>query len=286
MEMDVGVLLEPVLVLLMGVEVVEDDVQLAALEGGDEPVHEAEELDPAAPFRMRRDDPAGGDLESCKQGRGAMPLVVMALSGQGASVWQLQIALCSLQGLDRRLLVDTQNNRLGGRIDIEADHVGGFRRKRGVVALAPGLAGGEIDPMLAQEAPNILNVNVAKGSGQQRPRPAGIPFRRRLIQKRKNALVRDHAVDRLLARSRTILQPLKAVVGKAVSPLADNARLNPHLCGNLARSAPLSRKQHDPRTLLVTLRRYRCPAARLKHLAHLRPEPNFSCFGNHPDLES
>jgi len=44
MEMDVGVLREPALVLLMGVEVVEDDVQLAALEGGDEPVHEAEEL--------------------------------------------------------------------------------------------------------------------------------------------------------------------------------------------------------------------------------------------------
>jgi hypothetical protein len=54
MEMDVGVLLEPALVLLVGVEVVEDDVQLPAREDGDEPVHEAEELDPAAPFRMRR----------------------------------------------------------------------------------------------------------------------------------------------------------------------------------------------------------------------------------------
>jgi hypothetical protein len=34
------------------------------------------------------------------------------------------------------------------------------------------------------------------------------------------------------------------------------------------------------------LRCARCPASRLKHLAYLRPEPNFSCFGNHPDLES
>jgi hypothetical protein len=34
------------------------------------------------------------------------------------------------------------------------------------------------------------------------------------------------------------------------------------------------------------LRRARGPAARLKHFAYLRPEPNFSCFGNHPDLES
>ena len=62
---------------------------------------------------------------------------------------QLQIALGSLQGLDRRLLVDTQNDRLGRRVNIEADQVGGFRRKRGIVALAPGLAGGKIDPVLA-----------------------------------------------------------------------------------------------------------------------------------------
>jgi hypothetical protein len=34
------------------------------------------------------------------------------------------------------------------------------------------------------------------------------------------------------------------------------------------------------------LRRGRCPAPRLKHLAYLRLEPNFSCFGNHSDLES
>jgi hypothetical protein len=34
------------------------------------------------------------------------------------------------------------------------------------------------------------------------------------------------------------------------------------------------------------MRRDRCPAARLKHLAYLRLEPNFSCFGNHLDLES
>src|SRR6516164_2277147 len=115
------------------------------------------------------------------------------------------------------------------------------------VLLLPGLAGGKIDPMLAQKAPDILNVNVAKSSGQQRPRPARIPFRRRLIQKRQNALVRGHAVDRLLARPRTIFQPIKAVVGKAMSPLADNARLNTNLRGNRARAAPLGRQQHDPR---------------------------------------
>src|SRR6516165_4335744 len=159
MEMDVWVSLEPALILLMGIEVVEDHVEFAIRESGNEAVHEAEELDPAAPLGMRSNDPSGGDFERCEQGRGAVPLVVMALARQGASIRQLQITLRPLQCLDGRLLVDTENNRLGGWIDVEANHVGGFRRELGVVALAPRLAG-EVDVVLTQVAPDILNVNV------------------------------------------------------------------------------------------------------------------------------
>src|SRR5437764_13055291 len=101
MEMDVGVFLEPALVLLMRVEMVDDDVTLAIRECGNDAVHEAEELDTAAPLGMRRDDPSGGDFERGEQGRGAVPLVVVALPGQGASVRQLQIDLRPLQRLDR-----------------------------------------------------------------------------------------------------------------------------------------------------------------------------------------
>jgi len=123
---------------------------------------EAEELDTAAPLGMRRDDPSGGHFERCEQGRGAVPLVVVALAGQGAAVRQLQITLRPLQGLDRRFFVDTKNNGLSGRIDIKADHIRGFRHERGVVALAPRLAGGKVDIVLAREAPDILNINVAQ----------------------------------------------------------------------------------------------------------------------------
>jgi hypothetical protein len=78
--------------------------------------------------------------------------VVVALAGQGVPVRQLQIALRTRQGLDRRLFVDTQNDRLAGRINVKPDHVGGFRHERRIVALAPRLAGGKIDIVLAQEA--------------------------------------------------------------------------------------------------------------------------------------
>jgi hypothetical protein len=116
-------------------------------------------------------------------------LVVMASAGQGASVRQLQVALRALQCLDRRLLIDTENDRLGGRIDVQAHDIGGFRRKLGVGALAPRLAGGKVDLMLAQEAPDILNIDVAQCLGQQRPRPAAIALRWRLLQKRQNTIV-------------------------------------------------------------------------------------------------
>ncbi len=59
--------------------------------------------------------------------------------------------------------------------------IGGFRRNPRVIALAPGLAGSKVDLVLAQEAPNILNINVAQVLGQKRTGPPGIAVRRRLI---------------------------------------------------------------------------------------------------------
>ena len=50
MKLHVGVGLEPVLVLFMGVEVVEDDVKLAVWKSRGDAVHEIEKLDAAPPF--------------------------------------------------------------------------------------------------------------------------------------------------------------------------------------------------------------------------------------------
>src|SRR6516164_9026828 len=197
MEVDVWMFLEPAIALLMGVEIIEHDMQLAIREGGNHAVHEAEELDTAPPLGMLGNNPAAGDFERCKQGRGAVPLVIVALAGQGASVRELQVALRPLQRLDRRLLIDTENNRLGRRIDIETDHIGCFRRELRVIALAPGLAGSQIDVVLAQKAPNILNVNILQRHRQ---------LDRLILSRSKNAeagrycnLIVAMMVDRLIA---------------------------------------------------------------------------------------
>jgi hypothetical protein len=50
MEVHVGVGLEPMLVFPVGVEVVEDDVKLAARKRRGDAVHEVEKLDAATPF--------------------------------------------------------------------------------------------------------------------------------------------------------------------------------------------------------------------------------------------
>ena len=50
MKFHIRVGLEPVLVLLMGVEIVEDDVKLSARKGRGDAVHEVEKLDAAAAF--------------------------------------------------------------------------------------------------------------------------------------------------------------------------------------------------------------------------------------------
>lgn len=103
--------LQPCVVLLVSVEIVEHDVNIFARVGGHDPVHELQEVGtPAARF-VRGGDLAGGDLESGEQGRCSMALVVVALTGQGPSVRQCEIALSPLQGLDRGLLIDTQDNR-------------------------------------------------------------------------------------------------------------------------------------------------------------------------------
>ena len=50
MEMHIGMRLEPRLVPLVGVEVVEDDVKLAVRKSRGDTVHEVEKLDAATPF--------------------------------------------------------------------------------------------------------------------------------------------------------------------------------------------------------------------------------------------
>ena len=147
---------------------------------GDDVVHEVEELDAPPALLVRGRHLAGGHLEGGKQRRGAVSLVIVTMSGQRPPVRKLQIALGALQRLDRGFFVNADDDRVLGRCQVEPDHIGGLGDELGIVALAPGLAPGEVDLLPAQEAPDILHIDIAERRSQQRPRPAGIARRRRL----------------------------------------------------------------------------------------------------------
>lgn len=71
--------LEPIVILLVGVEVVEDDMQLLTRIGGDHLVHEVEELDTPAAFAVSGRHLAAGDLEGGEQS-GARPVTQLSPS--------------------------------------------------------------------------------------------------------------------------------------------------------------------------------------------------------------
>ena len=62
--------------------------------------------------------------------------------------------------------------------------------------------------------------------------PARKPLRGRLIQQLQNPLVGRLHTNRPLARPRLVFQPLKAMVGIAMPPKAENPRLDPNFLGD------------------------------------------------------
>ena len=110
MEVDVGVPRQPdVPFRLVGREVVEDHVDFLAGMLSYYPVHEVEELDPPAALVVPADHLAAGDIEGREQGCGPVPLVVVRLADHRPAIGQLEIALGTFQRLDRRLLIDAQD---------------------------------------------------------------------------------------------------------------------------------------------------------------------------------
>ena len=68
-EMDVFVVRQPAVICrLVGIEIVQNDVNFASRVIGDDPVHEIEKLDPSTALVMPRLDQPGGHLQRREQG--------------------------------------------------------------------------------------------------------------------------------------------------------------------------------------------------------------------------
>ena len=120
-----GCFVEPSLHLrvLVGRVVVHDQVQVEALVGvAMDDAQEAQKLLMAVPLHAGAQHRAGRHIESGKQGRGAMPFIVMGHRA-GAALLERQARLGAVERLDLRLFIDRQHQGFVRRIKIEADHV-------------------------------------------------------------------------------------------------------------------------------------------------------------------
>ena len=76
----------------------------------------------AMALHVAADDRAVEHVERGEQRRGAVALVVVG-HGAGATLLHRQAGLGAVERLDLALLVDREDDGVGGRIDIEADDV-------------------------------------------------------------------------------------------------------------------------------------------------------------------
>src|SRR5580704_3446626 len=225
MEMDVLVPRQPAVVFgLVGIEIVQNHMDLAAGMFGNQAVHEIEELDTPAALIMAGLDQASGNVEGGEQGRGLMTFVGVAEPCHGFAIGQLQPALGALQSLDVRLLVDRKHHGVLGRLQVEPDNVGRLLHKSRIGADTPTAPPRQRDLMPAQNPPDLMFGDVAQMPGQQAAVPAPVPRRRRLIQSRQDAPLMLALVLPGLAAARRVEQTRETRSRKAAPPLADRRR--------------------------------------------------------------
>ena len=95
-----------------------------------------EELDASAALVVSCGVRAGGYLQGGEQCPRAVLRVGVAVTDQRAAIGQLQITLLTFQCLDARLLVDRQNDRLVGWIEMQLDDLGRLAAKCRIRAFA------------------------------------------------------------------------------------------------------------------------------------------------------
>ena len=115
-EMDLGVASQPPVVLgLVGGEVVQDDVQFGGWILGHGAVHEVHELPLPLALVVPHLHSAGMHLQGSEEGRGTVPLVLMGIPAHCLPVGKSQPSLGAFQGLNGRLFIHTDDHGvLGG----------------------------------------------------------------------------------------------------------------------------------------------------------------------------
>ena len=126
--MHVRMTLKPAIAFrLVRVEIVENDVNLAAGMVGDDLIHEVEKLSPAAAVIVTGLHGAAEHIKSRKERRGSVALVAVREAGERLTVGKSNPALRTFERLDRGFLVHAQDQRIFWWIQVQSNNVGGAR---------------------------------------------------------------------------------------------------------------------------------------------------------------
>jgi len=221
-EVNILVSLQPTVVLgLMGIEVVQDDVNLLVTVLGDHLIHECEKFHPPAALGVAGLHLAGRNVQGGKQGGGAMAFVLMRTSRDRAAIGQLQPALSAFQSLYGRLLIHGEHNCVLRRMQVNADHVRRFGRKIRIGTDAPRTPSLQRNAMAPEYLPDILPIHIAQGPGQQGPIPLRVSWRWRLVQQSQNPGLGLRSIAAHVSRPGRIDKAVDPRSAKAPAPLAN-----------------------------------------------------------------
>ena len=234
--------------------VVEDDMDRLvgrhlALDG----IEKADEFLVPVALHAAADDLALEDIECGEQGGGAMAFVVMCHGG-AAPFFHWQTGLGTIEGLDLALLDKAKHDGVGGRIDIETDHLLELLGEFGVVGKLE-----RAHPMGLQPVP-LPDASHRRGTdpnrlGHRRRGPMGRLMRRRLISQGNDAIDglgrqrRDARGSGLVAG-----EPLNSLMHKELLPAPDHGFVLTDRAGNGGRARAVGSQNNDPRPPDVLLR--------------------------------
>ena len=240
---------------LVGGIVVDDEMKIETSRGLlVDQLEKAQELAMAMTRHASSDHPAVEHVQRGEQGGGAVALVIVG-HRPGAPLLHGQSRLGAVESLDLALFVDTKDQRLVGRIEIEPDHVLHLGGEVLVTRDFERLDQMRLEPV---RMPDPLDTGI--GDARCRRHGAHAPvgrIRRLLVQRHVDNLLDLLGRERLNARgtSCVLQQTVHSFRHIATPPAADREQALAHCRRNPLRGQPVAGQQHDARSPDHLLRR-------------------------------
>jgi hypothetical protein len=157
-----GVLLQPAVIFwLVGVQVVQNNVDLLAWVVGDKAIHIIEEFPAPAARIVPCLDLSSGNVQRGEKRGCAVPLVAVTVPIHALTVRQPQPSLSALKGLNGRLLVHAHHQRVYRRFQIQAHDVRRFGTEFGVCTDTPTPPSLQANVILAQNPPDHVIADIS-----------------------------------------------------------------------------------------------------------------------------